>query len=61
MPFPGTSNVKLAMDTDLEALGTNAHELPMVLARARQEREGAARRPLQGCCRTGSAITAATS
>ncbi|MEN9895514.1 MAG: nicotinate phosphoribosyltransferase [Pseudomonadota bacterium] len=28
----GTSNVKLAMDTDLEALGTNAHELPMVAA-----------------------------
>lgn len=28
----GTSNVLLAMDTDLEALGTNAHELPMVLA-----------------------------
>jgi nicotinate phosphoribosyltransferase len=30
--FTGTSNVKLAMDNDLEALGTNAHELPMVLA-----------------------------
>jgi nicotinate phosphoribosyltransferase len=30
--FNGTSNVKLAMDTDLEALGTNAHELPMVYA-----------------------------
>jgi len=30
--FTGTSNVKLAMDTDLEALGTNAHELPMVYA-----------------------------
>jgi nicotinate phosphoribosyltransferase len=30
--FNGTSNVLLAMDTDLEALGTNAHELPMVLA-----------------------------
>jgi nicotinate phosphoribosyltransferase len=30
--FSGTSNVLLAMDTDLEALGTNAHELPMVLA-----------------------------
>ncbi|MFC5386716.1 nicotinate phosphoribosyltransferase [Aquamicrobium segne] len=30
--FTGTSNVKLAMDTDLEAVGTNAHELPMVLA-----------------------------
>ena len=28
--FTGTSNVLLAMDTDLEALGTNAHELPMV-------------------------------
>jgi nicotinate phosphoribosyltransferase len=27
----GSSNVLLAMDTDLEAIGTNAHELPMVL------------------------------
>ena len=31
-PYAILSNVKLAMDTDLEALGTNAHELPMVLA-----------------------------
>jgi len=30
--FTGTSNVLLAMDTDLEAVGTNAHELPMVAA-----------------------------
>ncbi len=30
--FTGTSNVLLAMDSDLEALGTNAHELPMVYA-----------------------------
>jgi nicotinate phosphoribosyltransferase len=30
--FIGTSNVLLAMDTDLEAIGTNAHELPMVAA-----------------------------
>jgi nicotinate phosphoribosyltransferase len=30
--FAGTSNVLLAMDNDLEAIGTNAHELPMVLA-----------------------------
>jgi nicotinate phosphoribosyltransferase len=30
--FSGTSNVLLAMDSDLEAIGTNAHELPMVLA-----------------------------
>jgi len=28
----GTSNVLLAMDADLEAIGTNAHELPMVEA-----------------------------
>lgn len=30
--FTGTSNVLLAMDTGLEAVGTNAHELPMVMA-----------------------------
>ncbi|PZO73267.1 MAG: nicotinate phosphoribosyltransferase [Sphingomonas taxi] len=30
--FIGTSNVLLAMDADLEAIGTNAHELPMVTA-----------------------------
>ncbi len=30
--FTGTSNVLLAMNNDLEAVGTNAHELPMVLA-----------------------------
>ncbi len=30
--FSGTSNVLLAMDNDLEALGTNGHELPMVAA-----------------------------
>jgi len=30
--FTGTSNVLLAMDLDLEAIGTNAHELPMVIA-----------------------------
>jgi nicotinate phosphoribosyltransferase len=30
--FTGTSNARLAMDLDLEARGTNAHELPMVLA-----------------------------
>ncbi|KQT85382.1 nicotinate phosphoribosyltransferase [Aurantimonas sp. Leaf443] len=30
--FLGSSNVLLAMETDLEAIGTNAHELPMVLA-----------------------------
>ncbi|MGO9423030.1 nicotinate phosphoribosyltransferase [Roseiarcus sp.] len=38
--FIGTSNVKHAMDTGLEAIGTNAHELPMVYgAIARDEAE----------------------
>src|SRR6195952_3565155 len=38
--FTGTSNVLLAMDNDLEAVGTNAHELPMVLAAlARNDRD----------------------
>ncbi|GHA21041.1 nicotinate phosphoribosyltransferase [Devosia pacifica] len=48
--FTGTSNVKLAMDTDLEALGTNAHELPMViaaLARSDEELREAPYRVLQ--------------
>ncbi|SEP70884.1 nicotinate phosphoribosyltransferase [Faunimonas pinastri] len=30
--FVGSSNVLLAMGSDLEAIGTNAHELPMVVA-----------------------------
>jgi nicotinate phosphoribosyltransferase len=30
--FVGTSNVKFAMDLGVEAIGTNAHELPMVYA-----------------------------
>jgi nicotinate phosphoribosyltransferase len=38
--FIGTSNVKHAMDTGLEAIGTNAHELPMVYA-ALAEDDGA--------------------
>jgi len=30
--FVGTSNVRIAMQRDIEAIGTNAHELPMVYA-----------------------------
>ena len=30
--FTGTSNCKIAMKRDIEAIGTNAHELPMVYA-----------------------------
>ncbi len=41
----GTSNVLLAMDTDLEAIGTNAHELPMVLAALARDDEELLRAP----------------
>jgi nicotinate phosphoribosyltransferase len=37
--FVGTSNVKHAMDTGLEAIGTNAHELPMVYAAIADDEE----------------------
>jgi nicotinate phosphoribosyltransferase len=37
--FVGSSNVLLAMDNDLEAIGTNAHELPMVLGALAEDDE----------------------
>ena len=43
--FIGSSNVLLAMDTDLEAIGTNAHELPMVLAALADDDAGVAAAP----------------
>lgn len=43
--FIGTSNVLLAMDADLEAIGTNAHELPMVLAALAPDDAGIAAAP----------------
>jgi nicotinate phosphoribosyltransferase len=43
--FVGTSNVLLAMDGDLEAIGTNAHELPMVLAARAENDEAVAAAP----------------
>ncbi|WP_448665200.1 nicotinate phosphoribosyltransferase [Sphingomonas sp. CJ20] len=43
--FIGTSNVLLAMDNDLEAIGTNAHELPMVLAALAEDDAGVAAAP----------------
>ncbi|HWN49925.1 MAG TPA: nicotinate phosphoribosyltransferase, partial [Xanthobacteraceae bacterium] len=45
--FIGTSNVLLAMDHDLEAIGTNAHELPMVLAALARDDEELRRAPYQ--------------
>ena len=43
--FTGTSNVLLAMDNDLEAIGTNAHELPMVAAALANSDEALRRAP----------------
>jgi nicotinate phosphoribosyltransferase len=43
--FIGSSNVLLAMDNDLEAIGTNAHELPMVLAALAEDDIGVAAAP----------------
>ncbi|MGN6375260.1 MAG: nicotinate phosphoribosyltransferase [Sphingomonas sp.] len=43
--FIGTSNVLLAMDADLEAIGTNAHELPMVEAALAEDDAALARAP----------------
>lgn len=43
--FIGTSNVLLAMDADLEAIGTNAHELPMVEAALADSDEDLAEAP----------------
>lgn len=43
--FIGSSNVLLAMDNDLEAIGTNAHELPMVLAALAEDDAGVAQAP----------------
>jgi nicotinate phosphoribosyltransferase len=43
--FIGTSNVKMAMDLGLEAIGTNAHELPMAYAAMADSDEALRRAP----------------
>ena len=43
--FIGTSNVHIAMRRDIEAIGTNAHELPMVYSALAQTDEALARAP----------------
>ncbi len=43
--FIGSSNVLLAMDSDLEAIGTNGHELPMVMAALAEDDEALLQAP----------------
>ncbi|GFE49010.1 nicotinate phosphoribosyltransferase [Roseobacter cerasinus] len=43
--FTGTSNCKIAMNRELEAIGTNAHELPMVYAALADNDEDLAQAP----------------
>ena len=43
--FVGTSNCRIAMKRDIEAIGTNAHELPMVYAALADDDQGLARAP----------------
>jgi nicotinate phosphoribosyltransferase len=45
--FPGTSNCLIAKNRDLEAIGTNAHELPMVYAALAQTDAELAQAPYQ--------------
>jgi nicotinate phosphoribosyltransferase len=45
--FIGTSNVKHAMDTGVEAIGTNAHELPMVYAALANDDEAMRQAPYE--------------
>ncbi|MDB4197500.1 nicotinate phosphoribosyltransferase [Ascidiaceihabitans sp.] len=43
--FSGTSNCKIAMTREMEAIGTNAHELPMVYAALTEDDAALARSP----------------
>ncbi|MFV0490861.1 MAG: nicotinate phosphoribosyltransferase [Pseudorhodobacter sp.] len=45
--FSGTSNVRIAMRRDLEAIGTNAHELPMVYSALAETDADLAQAPYQ--------------
>ena len=45
--FVGTSNCKIAMKRDIEAIGTNAHELPMVYSALAETDEALRKAPYQ--------------
>lgn len=57
--FTGTSNCLIAKNRDMEAIGTNAHELPMVYA-ALAEGDEALRQSPMACWPTGKPNTTAT-
>jgi hypothetical protein len=57
--FVGTSNCRIAMRRDLEAIGTNAHELPMVYAALAESDEDLPPRPT-ACWPTGTRSIPAT-
>ena len=57
--FAGSSNTYLAYKHDLEAIGTNAHELPMALA-ALADNDEELRRRSTGCWSCGSRPTRAS-
>ena len=57
--FLGTSNCLIALRREVEAIGTNAHELPMVYAALADDDAALARRPTT-CWPTGSRTTTAT-
>ncbi|WP_370674376.1 nicotinate phosphoribosyltransferase [Pleomorphomonas sp. PLEO] len=48
--FIGTSNVLMAMKSDLEAIGTNAHELPMAMAALANTEDEMRRAPYRVLC-----------
>ncbi len=45
--FTGSSNCKIAMDREIEAIGTNAHELPMIYAALAPDDAALARAPYE--------------
>jgi nicotinate phosphoribosyltransferase len=58
--FSGTSNCLIAKNRDLEAIGTNAHELPMVYAALADSDEDLARAPYDVLSATGTRSIPAT-
>ena len=58
--FTGTSNAYLAYKHDLEAIGTNGHELPMAMAALADSDEEAAQPRNTACSSSGSRATRAS-